>query len=262
MLHWSRKPQMSSASAMKIIVSLHDVTPFHFPRLLRAEALFREMGLRKLTYLLIPQYHAGNRSNEGADFIAWCRHQRPYEIDWQLHGHYHLEVPDSSATPLFWHDRIKRRLLTAGEAEFLQIGAGTQAARLRTGQAIFRDCVGHEPKAFVAPAWMFNAGLPSLLRDMGFDVTEDHHRIYLLDQDRSVESPVITWATRTRFRKYGSILAAPLLSHLWTTAPAVRVAIHPNDLDHHQTVGSIKRVLGSLLRNRDQAFIREADHPA
>lgn len=247
---------------MKVIVSLHDVTPFHFPRLLRAEALFREIGLRKLTYLLIPQYHLGDPSSENADFISWCRRQRPYDIDWQLHGHYHLEVPDSSATPLSWRDHIKRRLLTDGEAEFLQIDASTQVGRLRAGQAIFRDCLNREPTAFVAPALLFNPGLPSLLREMGFDVTEDHHRIYFLGQNRTVKSPIIAWATRTRSRKYGSLLAAPWLSHLWAREPSLRVAIHPYDLDHHQTVGSIKRVLDRLLRNRDQAFVREANHSA
>src|SRR4029078_16292 len=42
---------------MRLLISLHDVTPFHFAPLLKAEALFQEMGLQKLTYLFIPNYH-------------------------------------------------------------------------------------------------------------------------------------------------------------------------------------------------------------
>ena len=253
----SRGATVPSTSTRKVVVSLHDVTPFHFPRLLQADALFREMGMEKVTCLLIPQYHGGNRCDESADFIEWCRAAKPYSVDWCLHGHDHIEAPDSSMSQQSWVGRIKKHLLTAGEAEFLTIDHETRRAKLQAGRKVFRNCLAIEPKGFVAPAWMFDVGLLGLLEDIGFKVTEDHHRIYFVDRDQAIRSPVITWATRTPLRKYGAVLVAPLLAALWRREPAVRVALHPFDFDHEQTVNSIRRVLGEVLRDRDQAFAHE-----
>ena len=42
-----------------LLLSLHDVTPRHLVRLVRAEALFRELGVTHATYLVVPRYHRG-----------------------------------------------------------------------------------------------------------------------------------------------------------------------------------------------------------
>ena len=84
---------------MKLLVSLHDVTPFHLPRLRWAEALFAELKLRKLTYLLIPDYHGQNPCAAHPEFLAWTREARPFALDWHLHGYHHRETPAASASP-------------------------------------------------------------------------------------------------------------------------------------------------------------------
>ena len=81
---------------MRLLISLHDVTPFHFARLLKAEALFQEMGLQKLTYLFIPNYHGRFASAGHPEFVAWCRRPRSFDVEWQLHGDHHLEAAASA----------------------------------------------------------------------------------------------------------------------------------------------------------------------
>jgi predicted deacetylase len=243
---------------MKLLVSLHDVTPFHLPRLRRAEALCRSIGIRKLAYLFIPHYHGRYPSDEYPDFIAWCREPRTFEVEWHLHGFHHLEPASVSRGPgRSWSDAVKRRLLTDGEGEFLALDLLAQRSRLTAGRAVFRRCLGREPKTFVAPAWLFNAALPPLLRELGFRYTEDHGRVFALQTGESLRSPVITWATRTAVRKAGSLLASPLLTRLWQEEPVLRVAIHPFDLDSPRTTASIQGVLGRLLAHREQAFCRD-----
>jgi len=243
---------------MRLLISLHDVTPFHFARLLKAEALFQEMGLRKLTYLFIPNYHGRFASEEYPEFVAWCRGPRPFEVEWQLHGDHHLEdSARAGGQTTSWTDQWRRRLLTAGEGEFLALDAEAQRAKLTSGRAAFRQCLGYEPTGFVAPAWLFNARLFPILEEMRFQRTEDRHRIFELHEGRSVRSPVITWATRTTLLKYGSIVMAPVLGQFWKTADVLRVAIHPFDLDHDQTVSSIRRLLDSVMQNRQQSFCGE-----
>jgi predicted deacetylase len=245
---------------MQLLVSLHDVTPFHLSRLLRVEAFFQEIGVRKATYLFVPNYHGSYDSAADSDFVAWCRSHRHFAVQWQLHGDRHLEaLPHARDHVRPWTARCKRRLLTAGEGEFLALDANAQRSKLISGRAAFRHCLHDEPRGFVAPAWLFNEHLPPLLKELGFQRTEDHRRIYSLDKDRSLWSPVITWATRTTVLKYGSIAVASMLSRLWSVAAVLRVAIHPFDFDHTQTVASIRKVLEHAMRVRQQCFCDELD---
>lgn len=248
---------------MRLLISLHDVTPFHFARLLKAEALFQEMGLQKLTYLFIPNYHGRFASAESPEFVAWCRRPRSFDVEWQLHGDHHLEDSASAnGQTMSWTNQWRRRLLTAGEGEFLALDAEVQRAKLTSGRAAFRQCLDYEPSGFVAPAWLFNSRLFAILEEMGFRCTEDRHRIFELREGRSVRSPVITWATRTALLKYGSIVMAPVLGQLWKTAEVLRIAIHPFDMDHDQTVSSIRRLLDGALQDRQQSFCGELNFDA
>ena len=57
-------------------MSLHDVTPAHAERLQAAEALFDRFGIDRLTYLLVPDYHAAWDLRRFDAFAAWCRAPR------------------------------------------------------------------------------------------------------------------------------------------------------------------------------------------
>lgn len=252
---------MTSAGApRKLVISLHDATPFHLERMLKAETVFRELAISKVTYLFVPEYHGGYPSAEHHGFTEWCRSERPFQVDWHLHGYHHLETMamDGHTGP-GRGDAFKRRFLTAGEGEFLALDVNSQRQKLGAGRDAFRRCLRSEPLGFVAPAWLFNRSLPPLLRDMGFRFTEDHRRIYRVDKGLSLDSPVITWATRTFLRKYGSLIVCPSLARLWSNVPVLRVAMHPFDFDHASTTANIKSVLRRVMAGREQAFSSDLD---
>ena len=136
--------------ARKLVISLHDATPFHLERMRKAEAVYRDLGVAKITYLFVPEYHGGYPAASDAAFREWCRGERPFRVAWHLHGYHHLETP-ADAIGGGAVDFLKRRLLTAGEGEFLALDAGAQRARLEAGRAAFRACLDAEPTGFVAP---------------------------------------------------------------------------------------------------------------
>ncbi len=244
----------------KVVISLHDSTPFHLERMRRAEEVFRALGVAKIAYLFVPEYHGGYPAASDAAFRDWCRGDRPFRIDWHLHGYYHLESAEAAAGGA--GDFLKRKLLTAGEGEFLALDADSQRRKVEAGRAAFRACLGRDPAGFVAPAWLFNQQLPGVLKEQGFRFTEDQRRMYRVDTGARMDSPVITWATRTWLRKYGSLAVCPLLQRLWSSAPVLRIAMHPFDFDHRETVASIRAVLGRALREREQAFAEDLDFGA
>ena len=240
-------------SPRKLVVSLHDVTPAHLLRLRRAEALFRRMEVDAVQYLFVPEFHGRYRASEYPDFLDWCRRDRSFKVSWWLHGYYHLDnPPELKPVELSLVDRLKRRFLTAGEGEFLTLDSAMQRRRIIAGLEEFSHCFpGVKPAGFVPPAWLFKSEtLLPLLRELGLPYTEDHNHLYDVNRNLVKFAPVVTWATRTLFHKYGSLVVCPLRARWFQRESIVRVAMHPHDFDHPITVKNIERVLGMLRKDR------------
>jgi uncharacterized protein len=239
--------------APKLLIALHDVSPVHRARLERAEELLSALGVREVTYLLVPDFHGGARADASAEFVAWCRAARAYRVQWFLHGYFHdqrLEVGDVEHAPTV-PDRLAMTFTTAGEAECVRLGAETLRKRLAAGMTVFKACVGTSPTGFVAPAWLFNRHLVPALKELRFDFTESQLRVVHVATGREVVTPMVTWATRTWFRRSASIAAAALARRIWQERPIVRLALHPHDFDHAETVASVSRTLEALRKNRE-----------
>lgn len=247
----------------RVLVSLHDIAPFHLSRLRRAEQLLVRWGVPKISYLFVPDYHQQNQGLEKSllsSFKQWALEEKGFSLQWLLHGYYHLETaakPGESNPKLSPKNRLKRTLLTAGEGEFLDLSPPGIRERIHKGKGFFVDFFRCAPETFVAPAWLFNPGLIPVLREQRFLMTEDHSFIYLLDSDRKIPAPVITWATRTPLRKYISRIGCPLLSRFWSGKDLVRIALHPFDFDHPATIKSIENVIKDALNKREPILYRE-----
>ncbi len=237
-----------------LIVSLHDVAPPHLDRLRRAEALFRKLGVARVQYLFVPDFHGKFPATRFPEFLAWCREPRPFEVSWWLHGYYHLDRASRSNAPLSGRERFLRRFLTAGEGEFLPLDAAEQDRRLKAGLAMFAECLpGIRPQGFVAPAWLYRPGtLYPLLRARGIGRTEDHHALHHVREEdvRSLRAPVVTWATRNAPYRWLSLAVCPLRAWWFRDADVLRVATHPHDFAHAATSANIEAVLARALRDR------------
>ncbi len=240
----------------KVLISLHDVAPFHLKRIQKAEGFLARWGVTKISYLFIPDYHQqGSQVDEAilSGFNDWVREKQEnggsggMRVEWVLHGYYHLETGAKK----------KSKFLTAGEGEFLLLSPEDIDERVRAGRRVFNDMFRCYPGIFVAPAWLFNGHLIPVLKEHGFSITEDHSFIYLLEQNQVLRVPVITWATRTLPRRFVSRVGCPLLSRWWGVRDLVRVAVHPYDFDHPATIKSIEKVITDVLGKRDSIFYKE-----
>lgn len=232
---------------MQLLVSLHDVTPAHAGRLDQAERLLTDLGVSRVAYFLVPNFHGHHPIADDAAFQSWCARARPFDVDWVLHGYYHHE--GAAPRPAGAGAWLKRRTMTGGEGEFLALGAEAQRERLRHGLATLRAC-GVRTNAFVPPAWLSNDALPGALLATGLTYTESHWHVIDVRRGTRRLAPAISWATRTTLRRVGSRVVCPLLATLASPLAAVRVAIHPHDLDHAKTRAQISRVIRHLLRTR------------
>jgi len=234
---------------LQTLVSLHDVTPAHLDRLERAEALLCDAGVTEVAYLLVPDFHRTHAIADDRSFKAWCRRPRSYSIEWVLHGYYHLEDDGTSASSRL-SASIARRTMTAGEGEFLALSVREQRERLIRGREAFESIVGVAPRVFVAPAWLFNKTLPALLAELGFRYTEDHLTVMDVQGGISRRCPAVTWATRSTIRRVGSRVVCPIAYALARRLGALRIAIHPFDLDHPRTADQARRIIGDAVAHR------------
>src|SRR5262249_18365303 len=143
---------------------------------------------------------------------------------------------------------LARRTMTGGEGEFLGLSSADQRERLRLGLDATAS-LSIRPRAFVPPAWLSNSALHDALRESGLRYTEDHVRVFDLAEGTSCGAPAISGATRTLTRRLGSLVVCPALAAITRRKPAIRIAIHPFDMDHSATAAQIRRVLDAALRD-------------
>ena len=215
--------------------------------------MFADLGVSRVSYFVVPNFHGINPVQRDTSFAAWCARPRPFEVDWVLHGYYHMETGRPAASP---SGAVKRALLTDGEGEFLALDHAKQRERLLAGLAMLRD-LGIATDTFVPPAWLSNRQLHVALRDVGLTYTEDHWFVTDVRSGARRLAPAIAWATRTIARRVGSRLVCPIAARLTATLRAVRIAVHPHDLDHPATRSQIHDVLRGALRYRSCASYRE-----
>ena len=249
--------QKAFVKTAKVHFSLHDVCPAHLDRLIQAEVLFESWGVTKVTYLVVPFFHNTIYAHEHAEFKKWIQKPRSFEVEWCLHGFYHREILDENYQSATFSEGFKRRHMTGGEGEFLALKGENLLQRIQDGQKIFAELFGFLPEGFVPPAWLYNSELDGVLKAKGFVWTEDHSGVRLLQSSKVIKAPVITWATRTFFRKWASLIVCPALLMLWRKKELVRIAVHPHDFDHKQTKKSIQRVLAKAFSQRTSILIKE-----
>jgi predicted deacetylase len=248
----------------QLFFAIHDVTPFHLNRLKRAEELFQQWGVEKILYLLIPNYHGAHRADRDAAFRAWCHRQRPFQVEWCQHGYFHVVSEHAASVQRieFHHGPVGAGGHPVGstlsdEGEFRHLTPEWVRDRLVKGREVFRRTLDREPSGFIAPKWQGTRQLVEILTELGYTWTEDDHSLYNLASNRRRWSPVVTWVTRSLWRKQLGLLGCPLLERLTRSMPLLRIAMHPFDFDHPDVIRSIARIIERARRDREQAFYPE-----
>jgi hypothetical protein len=230
---------------LKVLVSLHDVSPRHASRCREVLGFLKERGVPPVALLVVPDFHGSWPLEAHPEFVEEIRGWQEVGHELVLHGHFHRELETSAPAGSGLRNWFARRFMTGGEGEFLALGPQAVRDRLALGLTVW-DRVGLErPRGFVPPAWLHNGHLDPALAELGFGWTEDHAGIRVPGR-RSLASPVISWASRDAVRRQGSRLVCPRLARKWRERDLVRVAIHPHDFDWPQLVASIDAVLSDL----------------
>jgi predicted deacetylase len=236
-----------------LLVSIHDVSPKFTGEIDRLVGLVESRaGTGRFAMLVVPDFWgeapiAGDRA-----FRRRLRQWAAAGAEMFVHGWSHRDPAPKG---------FGAKHMTAGEGEFSGLGRAESLRRMTEARKVVEDAIGRPAAGFVAPAWLYSRGARDALVEAGFAMAEDHMRVWHPPSGRILcRGPVITWATRTPLRKASSLLAAAALRRLLNPLPAVRLAVHPADTRHPDTMASIEKSLNILLRRRRSAFYSELMH--
>jgi predicted deacetylase len=239
----------------KLIVAIHDVGPrFESQIDALADRLTHLLGGLRFAMLVVPNPWgeaplAGNRA-----YCAKLRHWAEAGVEMFVHGWLHR---DDSVHPHAMA-RFKARHMTAGEGEFLGLTRQEALQRMRDGRHLIEGAIGRPVTGFVAPAWLYGQGAHEALAEAGFELAEDHLRVWRPMNGQVVaRGPVITWASRSRARIASSLAFARMAPRLLHRQSVVRVGVHPGDTDVVRLLSSIDRTLDRLGSDRTLSAYRD-----
>ncbi len=231
---------------MKLLVSIHDVTPALERDVRALWDLCAERGITPALFV-VPNWHGQWPLDEYPRFAAWLRARERAGAEVFLHGERHDEVGLRRGIG----DRMRAFGATAREGEFLTLDERGAAERIRRGLDRLRRN-GLRPIGFVPPAWLAREDTFRAVRRAGLAVSEDVHGIRLHARATRLVSPVIRWSGRTAWRAH---LSAAVADARWLTARGswlARLALHPTDLCHPATAASLVAHLDRWRRLRHQ----------
>ena len=244
----SPPPRCYGAGVKRLLVSIHDVSPrFEREVDLLLGHLQPHVG-RRLAMLVVPN-HWGDAPIT-PDFRRRLHAWADEGVEMFVHGWFHRDEAVHQGL-----NAVRARHMTAGEGEFLGLSYADALERMRRGKACVEDATGRAAAGFIAPAWLYGEGARRALPDAGFALAEDHGRVWRpADGAVLARGPVITWASRSRMRRWSSFAAAGLLRRVLRPAATVRIAVHPGDTRFSGLLGSIDRTLAAFGTHRPAAY--------
>lgn len=238
-----------------LLVSIHDVSP-KFERQVDqlADIVSRQMDAPRYAMLVVPNHWGDAPIVPGSPFATRLRAWSHAGIDMFVHGWFHLDRSEHAGAMA----RFKAKRMTAGEGEFLGLDHATAHERMRDGRKLVEDVIGRPAAGFIAPAWLYGDGARQALAEEGFALAEDHLRVWRPSDGKVLATgPVITWASRSRWRIASSLAVAALARGALPRRPWMRLAVHPGDTNVPALRASIAKTIASLSRGARFARYRE-----
>jgi len=230
-------------TARILLASIHDVGPRFAAQVdALAERLDRLLGSARFAMLVVPDHWGEAPLAADPGYARRLRGWSDAGVEMFVHGWSHRDPAPAG---------FAARHMTAGEGEFAALSRAEALARMRRARAVVEDATGRAATGFIAPAWLYSDGTRAALADAGFALAEDHFRVWRpADGTILARGPVVTWASRSAWRRASSRAVAAAARLALGGQRVVRVAVHPGDTNHPVLLASIDATISALARGR------------
>ena len=236
---------MSERPDRLLLASIHDVSPRFESEVDALMDVLRPHVGERVAMLVVPNHWGDAPIVPGSRFAGRLRSWADHGVEIFLHGFYHRDESRHTASS----DKLRARLMTAGEGEFLGLSREEAAERIAAGRKMIEYITGRPVAGFVAPAWLYSEGALEALAQADIAIAEDHMHVWSpATGEKLLRGPVITWASRTKPRLASSLAAAAALRRAPLTT--LRIGVHPPDVRHAALLRSIEKTISIAARKR------------
>lgn len=229
----------------RLLLSIHDVAPAFEGAVDRLHAHVAPAGGSQLAMLVVPRHWDSAPVTAGSSFAARLRGWSDAGVEMFVHGWTHRDETKHVGQWARW----KATRMTVGEGEFLGLGEAEARVRMSEGRALIEDVIGRRVAGFIAPAWLYSEGALRAAAAEGFDLAEDHRRVWRPRDDATLAiGPVVTWASRSPARAASSLAFAAVARGLLPLQDTVRIAVHPGDTSRVDLMASIERTVRAIVK--------------
>ena len=238
-----------------LIVSFHDLSPHSRERCRDFLADMREIGVERVSLLVVPCWHGDKAFTEDTAFVEWLRSLAEAGHELSLHGYTH-QAETVTGGPVA---RAMGRIYTASEGEFYQISRSSAKERLSKGIGMFREA-GLPMEGFTPPAWLLSDEGREALRESGMLYTTSLQNVEILAPDRRIYAPTLVFSSRNLWRRIVSLGGVRVWSFINRKTPVLRLAVHPADLDYPSIRATIVQLARHALKTRTPVTYRDLAH--
>lgn len=225
-----------------LLVSIHDVAPPTMAASRRWVAMMEQAGV-PTSLLVVPGPWRTAADGAASDrFAGWLGGAAAAGHEVVQHGWTHRAELAGG-----WARRLSGHVVCRGAGEFWALDHSEAALRLQLGRTVLK-ALGHHADGFVPPGWLASYDARRAIRDNGFRYMTSHLAVLDLHRERALRIPALSHRPGSRAQRLGATL-------LWRTARArahrgssVRLALHPDDLDHRDLVEASLRAVGESWR--------------
>lgn len=244
---------------MEIIVkrlqlTVHDVTPAHEETLRKIDSALGELGVRRYSMLVVPDYHGRWPLEESPGFCRWLAELERNGVEMVLHGFKHI----AGSSPLSISERIRSAMFTRGEGEFLGLDERAAEKLLQEGRAALKRTLALEVSGFTAPAWLYSRGTSAALAKTGFTFAENRWRIWDPRTGRTIlRMPAVNYAGGGFVKRTLAAFWVIVSGMLLRSSQTVRFAIHPCDFENDAVREAVMKRLKTLSVRRQTVSFSE-----
>lgn len=219
---------------MKVVVSIHDVSPYFNSEI---EIILNELEGVKKSLLVTPLWNESNTFNK--DFIS-----RIAGEELVLHGLTHRT---------YKKDYIGKLLLmsTSSFKEFYQLSQKETRDKIAIAMELFQDSFHKSPTGFIPPMWYHNQYSIELLKEFGFCYTESTTAFINLQTEQKIRTmPMCFDFGNNQLLNYISVYGWKyFFKHI--KQPLLRLSIHPADVKH----GFLPDIIDLIKWLQDQNYL-------
>ncbi len=234
-------------SKPSLIVSLHDVSPQTFATSREILYDLQQIGVGKVSLLVIPDHHHRGHFLQDAAFCGWLKEMEELGHEIVTHGYFHQRERNAKESA---RDKMITRFYTADEGEFYDIDEAAALEKMRCAQDEFAK-LGIHPVGFIAPAWLLSAEAGHAARAAGFRYTTTLSEIRNLTTGAAHRSQSLVYSVRSGWRRMVSLGWNRFLSARLQDNPVTRLGIHPPDWSYPNIRREILRLATHLASRRE-----------